>query len=224
MTLVKGTVAVWDSESGKSVTSIQAGHAGAAALRPDGQQVATTGAEKDRGILLYDVPGGKEIRGFGSLSGPVVSMRFSPDGKTIAAGTHDSIVYLFSADSGETRFMLTGHKGMVMHVAFSPDGKTLASAAQDGKIILWNVTEGLELRSFAAGTSWMNELAFMPDGKTLLGTQGARNIGIWSVSDGKLIKSILIEEAATCLCVSPDGKTAAWAGKDSEIFIWEPLR
>ncbi len=80
--------------------------------------------------------------------GPVRSVAFSPDGKTIAAGysvTRGSGVVLFDA-AARNRLVnqpLPVNEGYVDSVAFSPDGKIIAAGydgADDvGGVVLWDV-------------------------------------------------------------------------------------
>ena len=73
-------------------------------------------------------------------TGPVDSVAFSPDGKTLATGSADGTVRLWDvATHRPDRRALTGHTGPVTSVAFSPDGKTLASGSADGTVRLWDV-------------------------------------------------------------------------------------
>ena len=68
------------------------------------------------------------------LTGPanfVNSVAFSPDGRTLAAGSADDKVWLWNitnpAHPAQLGQPLTGASGGVASVAFSPDGQTLAA-------------------------------------------------------------------------------------------------
>jgi 3-oxoadipate enol-lactonase len=71
--------------------------------------------------------------------GPVWSLAWSPDGKILAAGQWNGVVYLWNAKTGEQIASLVSNpeeRNDVNGLVWSPDGHMLASVHQDGKIRL----------------------------------------------------------------------------------------
>src|SRR5437588_554658 len=54
----------------------------------------------------------------------VLSVAFSPDGKTLASSGLDMTVRLWEVGTGKERSALKGHTNFIHSVCFSPDGKT----------------------------------------------------------------------------------------------------
>jgi WD40 repeat protein len=77
-------------------------------------------------------------------TGPVSSVAFTGDGRTLATGSYDRTVILWDvADPARPRRLgdsLTGHTGFVYSVAFTGDGRTLATGSFDSTVILWDVS------------------------------------------------------------------------------------
>ncbi len=63
----------------------------------------------------------------------------SPDGRTLATGTHAGLVELWEMATGRRRCVLKGHCGPVGSLAFSADGRRLASGSEDTTALLWDV-------------------------------------------------------------------------------------
>jgi WD40 repeat protein len=93
---------------------------------------------------------------------------FSPDGKTLAYGSNDGMIYLWDLNRSCSSGVLKAHQGMIRSLSFSPDGRILASGSDDGSAGLWSISTGklLSMQQGHLGTA--SALAFSPDGKTLV--------------------------------------------------------
>jgi WD40 repeat protein len=78
------------------------------------------------------------------MSGAVLSVAFSPDGKTVATGNQGGTVKLWSTATRQEILVLKGHSGRVHAVAFSPDGSLLASGSEDTTVKLWRTASFTE--------------------------------------------------------------------------------
>ena len=116
----------------------------------------------------------------------VTSVAFSPDGKTLASGSHDQSIILWNVETRKSSQRLRVPLNLVFSLAFSPDGKTLASGASglsDKTIILWNVATGQPIGQPLQGhTDTVTSIVFSPDGKMLASGSYDHNIILWDLS------------------------------------------
>jgi RNA polymerase sigma factor (sigma-70 family) len=151
----------------------------------------------------------------------VYSVAFSPDGKTLASGSYQTIK-LWDVTTGKEKATLKGHTHNVFSVAYSPDGKTLASASEDQTIKLWDMATAKEKATLKGhtGTGW--SVAFSPDGKTLASGSMDKTIKLWDVKTAKE-KATLKGHTDTVRTVafSPNGKTLASGSDDLTIKLWD---
>jgi WD40 repeat protein len=68
----------------------------------------------------------------------VLSVAFSPDGKTIVSGSNDHTVRLWDLRGNQIGLPFQGHERGVNSVAFSPDGKVIVSGSDDNTLRLWH--------------------------------------------------------------------------------------
>jgi WD40 repeat protein len=112
----------------------------------------------------------------------VLSVSFSPDGKTLASGSFDNSIKLWDITTGKEIRTLQGHSNFVDSVSFSPDGKTLASGSYDNTIKLWDITTGKEIRTLQGHSYSVNSVSFSPDGKTLASGSVDTPVILWDVN------------------------------------------
>ncbi len=153
-------------------------------------------------------------------TGYISSVAFSPDGQTLASGSHDDTIQLWDVKTGEHLRTLTGHTWVVETVAFSPDGQTLASR-NDLDFYLWDVKTGT-FRQIGTenGGAGSDNIAFSPDGQTLASGSRDDTIQLWDVKTGEHLRTLTGHTgSARSVAFSPDGQTIASGG--SALHFWD---
>ncbi len=143
--------------------------------------------------LLYDLMTREVKMGLGGHKRSVKSISFSPDGKTMASGSYDTTIRLWSLHTeayGVYKKTLKGHRKSINSMSFSADGKFLASASRDNTARVWDVETGKHKKTFKGHTDDVMHIALSPDGKTLASWGLDHILNIWDVETGKLKKSI----------------------------------
>ena len=95
-------------------------------------------------ITLWETGTGKRISTFTGNSDEILSIAFSPDGKTLASSIQSSspgsignhYVLLWNVETGTQIAKFSGAVRDVTSVAFSPDGELLASGSRDNSIFV----------------------------------------------------------------------------------------
>ncbi|OOF90635.1 hypothetical protein ASPCADRAFT_519059 [Aspergillus carbonarius ITEM 5010] len=162
------------------------------------------------------------LQTFEGHSMSVLSVAFSPDGRTLATGSHDGTIKLWDTATGVEQRTLTGHASIVPSVAFSPDGCTLASGSDFGTVKLWNTATGVEQRTLTGHSDIVWSVAFSPDGRTLASGSHDGTIKLWDTATG-VEQRTLTGHSHWVLSVafSPDGRTLASGSADSTIKLWD---
>ena len=199
-------------------------------LSPDGQRLTT----RDQ---LWDVSAGKAggaDRLIGTIPGLGASAAFSPDGKTLVAGSQtDGVVQLWDATTGRPVMQLLGRSQQGVAVALSPDGKTLAALAQTGAIDRWALPEGKPLKPTSLAPADLRLLFDNPRPEGLVFADNERvvawgfvyTLNVTMVWEAPAVKPFAPAGghlgAITAVRFTPDGKELVTAGTDRRVFRWD---
>ena len=146
-------------------------------------------------------------------------LMYSPDGTRLAV-VNKTVVLLYDTVTYENIAMLSGHADRIHSVAFSPDSRLFASASWD--IRLWDVQTGEHIQTLTGHPARVHSITFSPDSKTL--ASASWDIRLWNTDTGKHRVTLTGHEGnlySTVIAFSPDGKTLASGGRNSNIRLWD---
>ncbi len=161
----------------------------------------------------------------------VQAVAYSPDGKYLAAGGDNNIIYVWSMiDPKSAPVILKGHSGPIRDLVFLPFSATLASASEDKTILLWDLqrTSRRNRSCSVAIRCPYTTLTLSADGKTLLSVGFKDPVYAWSMETPSMRPTLLIpaEDSAIgkaptlAIALSPDGKLLATSEVFGEVRLW----
>jgi WD40 repeat protein/DNA-binding SARP family transcriptional activator/energy-coupling factor transporter ATP-binding protein EcfA2 len=224
-----GRVRLWDAASRSVGNPVQLpGEVYSLAFSGDGQRLAAAVFKQEPQphgwVVIWEVATGRRLGNI--ATGPTwpLSVDFSPDQTTIAAGMGNGEIHRWQAGSLRPHGtpIATEAKNIGVLVRFTPDGKTLVAAVND-KLVLYDMSTGAKVAELAAHTDNITALSISPDGSR------AASVGF----DGKLILSDLSQRsvlgepleggagARFGVAFSPNGTTAATVGDDRSVVLWD---
>ena len=172
------------------------------------------------GIWIYDVQTSEALALLTEHTGRINSIAFSPDGNTLASGSHDNTVRLWDVGTRTEIGTLEGHTGDIYSVSFSPDGRTLVSWGDDN-LRLWDVGTQTQIHALEGHTGSVESVAFSPDGKTIAIGGQDDVVRLWDVAMRTEIGTLEGHtDYVSSVSFSPDGKTIASGGHDNIVRLW----
>lgn len=164
----------------------------------------------------------------------IMSLTFSPDGRTLLGGGLDNVAYLWDVTTGQLLHRLAGHSNWVVDVGISPDGRAAFTLSRDRSIMVWDVESGQERRHFGDDLILGPEIlsaTFSPDGRYILSNNGGRpranpgeeaNLILWETATGEPVRIFRGHTGGVGgLAFSPDGRRALSGAFLGEMILWD---
>ncbi|MBI4585512.1 MAG: hypothetical protein HY717_15975 [Planctomycetes bacterium] len=190
----------------------------AAAFSPDGQLIASAGADKT--VRLWSAAEGKQVRSIAAHDSSVYCVAFSPDGKTLASGGYDKLVKLWNAADGAELKKFSGHEEGVFGLAFTADGKSIVSGSSDRTLRRWNIDDG-KAQVLSGHPHWVMDLKLASGKPKVLSADYGGNLMVWDLDQGKSLAQRKVAAIVHGVALSSDGKWAATANFDGTVFLFE---
>lgn len=161
----------------------------------------------------------------------IMGLAISPDGRVLASGGRDGLIWLGDPRTGDTFATLDQFGSPVWALAFHPltdDGTlTLVSGGDDGSVWLWGLGEALSLRRWPAHTTPVMSLAFSADGERLAAGSMDGLVRVWpyteagDMPDSRLLTGHLAP--VTGLGYSAAGEMLVSASLDGTVRAWDAI-
>lgn len=163
------------------------------------------------------------LRAVFSAADGLSGIAFRPDGKDIAAASHDGTVRVWSLASHQVRVVLRSGQRPVNAVAYDATGKRLAAAGTDRTVRVWDPSSGALIKTLRGHRRPVLAVAFSHDRRTLASAGQDGTIRLWNVGEEYNSQATLAEDIGNvfALAYSRAGMLAS-AGADGTIRLWDP--
>lgn len=181
-------------------------------------------------------------------SNAISAIAFSPEGNTLAVGSVDSNIYVYTLTDSEwsLKGKCSGHTVEVTNIDFSSDGQFIRSGAKDDKLIIWDIiisfgapvsdSETLKPITWASHTvpfTWDLSGTFdsLKHGETIECADRVHHLAVCGLSSGSILLSRLPapssdhhrQEEAHCgrvsaLCFIDEGARLVTAGSEDGLI------
>jgi WD40 repeat protein len=194
-----------------------------AAFSPSGDAIVTG---RGRFARLWDVETGIERATFAPHTGTVPAVAFSPNGDQVATASHDSIVRIWKAATGELESAPNSHAGFAINdVEFSPEKDSGAWVTAGADKTASYSASGQRSVALLGHDDAVLSASFSPDGRSILTASADGTARLWDPFGEPVPKALaLYTSDVTSVAVDPTGSQIAVGRSDGSVEVLAPNR
>jgi len=214
------TAKIWTVADGKAVVSIPLpGPSQAIAVSPNGSRLAIALTDGPVSKLrVYDAATGRELQSLPDATGPVRSLLFLADNRTLIAGGDDKAVTVHDV---AVTAAFPVHTGGAVAVALHPSAPQALTGGVDKTLKLWDLATGKEPKTIATLPEPITSIAVTRDFAAVAVSAG-KVARIYQVSDSKELGTITHPADVVAVNFSGADTTRLVTGAtDNFARVWE---
>ena len=212
-------IKIWTLADGKSTPPVAIpGAVQGLSLSPNGVRFAVALADGANNVIrVHDVALGKDVQVFADHTGPLKTLQFLGDNRTLVTASADKTARLLDVN---VLSALAAHPAGPTFAQYHANGTQLVSAGADKTVKLWDLAKTTVIKSFGPVADPIKALVFSKD-FTRVGVAAGKSVKVWIIADGKEVVTLNHPVDVTSLSFSQDGTRIATGAVDKQTRLWE---
>lgn len=187
-------------------------------LSPDGSRLVC-GSNEETSLVLYELPGGKELFQFNGHSDQAMTACFSPDGKSVCSASRDKTTIVWDSSTGKQLNVLC-HESLVMCCDFSADGQFIAAGCIDRACKVWDAHSGQQVMALSIHSTMVVAVAFSPDSSSVCSASADRTLLVWDIHTGRRRFALVGHTGAVLSCAFTTDNARIVSNDEKTLRIW----
>lgn len=191
---------------------------------PDGKNLIVGGGEPSRTgvVTVFDTSDFQILANWDeNHSDIVLSLRASPDGKSLASTGADKQIRIVDFPSGDNLRVLEGHTHHVLGLAWQDHGRRVASVSADKTIKVWNVRAGEAERTIAGGGKELSAISFIGSTAQVAVASGEGSVKLYDTDNGSQVRGYNnVRGFQQSVAADPKGEWIAAGSTDGSLRVW----
>ena len=176
-------------------------------------------------VIIWNVETGERIGCFTEYPDEMENLRFSPDGRQLAAGSSNGTIHVWNIDSGQLATTYTDYGDAQIFPHYTPEDGLIVAAVSKRKVEIWDVEQEQKIDTFEYRGSNEYRRAYFSETGEQLAVASPSEIKIWTKSNNSDSHALSTLQGhiptVDTLVFSADEQTLAAGLWRDNVLLWD---